>query len=124
VPVKNCTISSPFGFRGGEFHRGLDLAAPQGEPIYASKAGVIIKAEFHPSWGNYVVIQHEDGITALYAHQQEYRVRVGDKIDQGQIIGYVGSTGNSTGSHLHIEFCLDNSLDQSRLIDPEPILFK
>ena len=123
VPVKNYTISSPFGTRGGEFHRGIDLAAPQGEPIYASKAGTVIKAEFHPSWGNVVAIEHEDGTTALYAHQQEYQVEVGDHIKQGQIIGYVGSTGNSTGSHLHFELCLDHSLNQSQLVDPETVLF-
>lgn len=123
VPVKNYTISSPFGTRGGEFHRGLDLAAPQGEPIYASKTGMVVKAEFHPSWGNYVAIEHEDGTTALYAHQQEYQVKVGDKVKQGQIIGYVGSTGNSTGSHLHFELCLDHSLNQSQLVDPETVLF-
>ena len=123
VPVKNYTISSPFGTRGGEFHRGLDLAAAQGEPIYASKAGTVVKAEFHPSWGNYVAIEHEDGTTALYAHQQEYQVKVGDKVKQGQIIGYVGSTGNSTGSHLHFELCLDHSLATDKLINPETVLF-
>lgn len=123
VPLKNYTISSPFGTRGGEFHRGLDLAAPQGEPIYASKAGTVVKAEFHPSWGNVVAIEHEDGTTALYAHQQEYQVKVGDKVEQNQIIGYVGSTGNSTGSHLHFELCLDHSLNQSQLVDPETVLF-
>lgn len=123
VPVKNYTISSPFGTRGGEYHRGIDLAAAQGEPIYASKAGTVIKAEFHPSWGNVVAIEHEDGATALYAHQQEYQVKVGDKVKQGQIIGYVGSTGNSTGSHLHFELCLDHSLSQSQLVDPETVLF-
>ncbi|MBK5132765.1 peptidoglycan DD-metalloendopeptidase family protein, partial [Enterococcus faecium] len=123
VPVKNYTISSSFGTRGGEFHRGIDLAAAQGEPIYASKAGTVVKAEFHPSWGNYVAIEHEDGTTALYAHQQEYQVKMGDKVKQGQIIGYVGSTGNSTGSHLHFELCLDHSLNQSQLVDPETVLF-
>ncbi|EMF0131667.1 peptidoglycan DD-metalloendopeptidase family protein, partial [Enterococcus hirae] len=123
VPLKNYTISSPFGTRGGEFHRGIDLAALQGEPIYASKAGTVVKAEFHPSWGNYVAIEHEDGTTALYAHQQEYQVKVGDKVEQNQIIGYVGSTGNSTGSHLHFELCLDHSLNQSQLVDPETVLF-
>ncbi|MDC4248080.1 peptidoglycan DD-metalloendopeptidase family protein [Enterococcus faecium] len=123
LPVKNYTISSSFGTRGEEFHRGIDLAAPQGEPIFASKAGTVIKAEFHPSWGNVVAIEHEDGTTALYAHQQEYQVKVGDKVKQGQIIGYVGSTGNSTGSHLHFELCLDDSLNQSQLVDPETVLF-
>ncbi|OTN99157.1 hypothetical protein A5804_000643 [Enterococcus faecium] len=123
APVKNYTISSTFGIRGNEFHRGIDLAAAQGEPIYASKAGTVVKAEFHPSWGNVVAIEHEDGTTALYAHQQEYQVKVGDKVKQGQIIGYVGSTGNSTGSHLHFELCLDHSLNQSQLVDPKTVLF-
>ncbi|MDA9462030.1 N-acetylmuramoyl-L-alanine amidase family 4 [Enterococcus mundtii 3F] len=123
TPLKNYTISSPFGFRDGEFHRGLDLAASQGEPIYASKAGIVRKAEFHLSWGNYVAIEHEDGATALYAHQQAYTVKVGDHVAQGQIIGYVGSTGNSTGSHLHFEVSRDSSLNQSQLIDPFALLF-
>lgn len=124
LPVKSYTISSRFGHRDGEYHRGLDLAANHGEPIYAVKEGTIIKSEFHPSWGNYVVIEHSDGMTTLYAHQEMAVVHVGETIRQGQLIGYVGSTGNSTGPHLHIEFCLDNSLNQSRLVDPERILFK
>lgn len=123
IPLKNYTISSLFGEREGEFHRGLDLAASQGEPIYASKAGTVIKAEYHPSWGNVVAIQHEDGTTSLYAHQQEYQVKVDDTVKQGEVIGYVGSTGNSTGSHLHYEICKDNSLIQSQLIDPKEVLF-
>lgn len=123
LPLNNYTISSPFGLRGGEFHRGLDLAADQGEVIHATKAGKVIKAEYHYSWGNYVAIEHEDGSTALYAHQQQYIVKVGDTVSQGQTIGYVGSTGNSTGSHLHLELCQDNSLSQGKLVDPQPILF-
>lgn len=123
VPISNYTISSPFGDRGGEFHRGLDMAAAQGEPIHATKSGTVIKAEYHYSWGNYVAIQHEDGTTALYAHQQQYTVKVGDKLSQSQVIGYVGSTGNSTGSHLHFELCKDNSLSQGMLIDPQSVLF-
>lgn len=67
VPLNNYTISSPFGQRDGEFHRGLDLAAAQGEPIHSTKEGRVIKAEFHYSWGNYIVIQHVDWTTALYA---------------------------------------------------------
>lgn len=123
VPVANYSISSPFGIRGGEFHRGLDMAASQGEPIHASKAGTVVKAEFHPSWGNHVVIQHEDGMTSLYAHQQEYVVHAGDQVKQGQLIGYVGSTGNSSGAHLHLEICRDNSLSQDQLVDPASIIF-
>ncbi|MGM0169310.1 hypothetical protein IGI39_003626 [Enterococcus sp. AZ135] len=123
IPVENYTISSPFGVRGAEFHRGLDMAAGQGEPIYASKAGTITVAEFHYSWGNYVVVEHEDGMTTLYAHQSQYVVKSGDQVEQGQIIGYVGSTGNSTGSHLHFEVCRDGSLSQAQLIDPASVLF-
>lgn len=123
VPVEHYTISSPFGNRGAEFHRGLDLAAAQGEPIHASKAGIVLKAEFHSSWGNHVVIEHADGMTTLYAHQAEYVVKAGDKVEQGQVIGYVGSTGNSTGSHLHMEVCKDGSLSQGMLLDPQHVLF-
>lgn len=124
VPVKNYSISSHFGPRSNEFHRGLDLAAAQGEPILAAKKGKVIIAEFHPSWGNYVVLEHKDGTTTLYAHQQEYQVKVGQQVKQGQTIGYVGSTGNSTGSHLHFEVCSDASLAQLKLIKPETVLFK
>lgn len=124
VPIRNYTISSPYGNRGSEFHRGLDMAARQGEPIHAVKSGTVIKAEYHYSWGNVVAIQHEDGSTALYAHQQQYAVKVGDKVSQSQLIGYVGSTGNSTGSHLHFELCRDSSLDQGMLIDPQTVIFQ
>nr|WP_247651913.1 glucosaminidase domain-containing protein [Enterococcus faecium] len=123
VPLKNYSISSSFGWRGEEFHRGLDMAANQGEPIYASKAGTVIEASYHTLSGNYVTIEHEDGSVALYAHQQEYCVNVGQTVEQGQIIGYVGSTGNSTGPHLHLELALDGSLTKDKLINPETVLF-
>lgn len=123
IPVENYTISSAYGARGGEFHRGLDMAAAQGEPIYASKAGTVTVAEFHYSWGNYVAIEHEEGMTTLYAHQSQYVVKAGDQVEQGQIIGYVGSTGNSTGSHLHFEVCRNASLSQEQLVDPATVLF-
>lgn len=99
------------------------MAAAQGEPIYATRAGKVLTAEFDYSWGNYVVIQHEDGTTALYAHQQQYLVKAGDNVSQGQVIGQVGSTGNSTGAHLHVELCLDSSLSQDKLVvDPQLLL--
>lgn len=123
VPLNHYTISSPYGNRGSEFHRGLDMAANQGEPIHASKKGRVTKAEYHFSWGNVVAIEHEDGMTTLYAHQQQYIVQTGDQVEQGQIIGYVGSTGNSTGCHLHFELCKDNSLSQGILLDPQSVLF-
>lgn len=123
VPLNHYTISSPYGNRGSEFHRGLDMAAGQGEPIHASKKGRVTKAEYHYSWGNVVAIEHEDGMTTLYAHQQQYIVQIEDQVEQGQIIGYVGSTGNSTGSHLHFELCKDGRLSQGMLLDPQNVLF-
>ncbi|MGM0113346.1 glucosaminidase domain-containing protein [Enterococcus sp. DIV0187] len=123
VPLNHYTISSPYGNRGSEFHRGLDMAANQGEAIHASKKGTVTKAEYHYSWGNVVAIEHEDGMTTLYAHQQQYIVQPGDQVEQGQIIGYVGSTGNSTGSHLHFELCKDNSLSQGMLLNPQSVMF-
>lgn len=66
-PVENPVISSMFGPRGDGFHRGVDFAAPLGTPIMASLSGIVIRSEFHPSWGNYVAIEHENGLTTLYA---------------------------------------------------------
>jgi hypothetical protein len=126
VPVKNYQITSGFGYRdfqGGEFHRGLDFGATEGEPIFASKAGEVITSSFHYSWGNHIVIQHEDGMVSLYAHQSKLVAQVGQHVKQGQLIGYVGNTGNSFGAHLHLEICQDASLIQAKLLDPQPILF-
>lgn len=122
LPVKNYSISCPFGNRNGEFHRGIDFATAQREPIYASNTGTVIHAEYHPSWGNYVAIEHEDGTTTLYAHQDEYTVSPREKVEQGQLIGYVGSTRRSTGPHLHFEVCSSSSLVQEHLIDPLEVL--
>lgn len=121
-PVTNFSISSPFGLRGSEFHRGTDFAAASGTPIHASAAGTVVTAAYDPSWGNYVVISHENGMYTLYAHQEHYIVTLGQKVEQDDVIGYVGSTGNSTGSHLHFEVSLDSSLKIDSLIDPLSIL--
>lgn len=123
VPMKNFTITSHYGPRWGAFHRGIDLAAPEGEPIYAAKAGIVTRSEYHFSWGNYVTITHEGGATTLYAHNQRNVATVGQKVKQGELIAYMGSTGHSTGPHLHLELCLDNSLAQDRLVDPYPVFF-
>ena len=123
LPLNDFVVSSPFGMRGSEFHRGIDLAAGEGTPIFASKAGTVLIAEAHYSWGNYVVIQHDNGEVTLYAHQRNYAVSPGQRVEQGETIGFVGSTGNSTGSHLHFELCLDSSLAVERLVDPGTVLF-
>lgn len=122
MPLDSYTVSSEFGIRGTEFHRGIDLAAPTGTPIKAAKSGKVVVADTHYSWGNYVVIQHEDGTTMLYAHQESFVVNVGQQVSQGSVIGFVGSTGNSTGPHLHLEVCTDASLLKTKLFDPRIVL--
>ena len=100
-------VTDPYGYRTNpitgnyQLHNGIDLAANRGTPIYASKTGTVSTAASGYGWGNYVVINHGDGYSTLYAHQDYYIVSEGDTVTQGQVIGYVGSTGNSTGPHLH-----------------------
>ncbi len=86
-------------------HRGVDLAAPTGTPIYAAASGTVIIARmgYNGGFGNYVVIQHGNGTKTLYAHMSKLGTTPGAKVSQGQVIGYVGNTGNSRGAHLHIE---------------------
>ena len=87
----------------GQPHTGLDYACPTGTPILASADGVVIAAQWHDSYGYYVKIQHNDTFATLYGHCSSIAVSVGQTVSQGQTIGYVGSTGNSTGPHLHFE---------------------
>ncbi len=100
-------VSSGFGWRtlGGvrDYHRGIDIPAPYGTPIKASNGGTVVTATGSGSYGNYVVINHGGGKSTLYAHMSSIAVSVNQKVSQGQVIGYVGSTGYSTGNHLHIE---------------------
>ncbi len=84
-----------------ENHNGLDLAAPHGTKIYAADAGTVKIAKRSPSWGNYVTIDHGGGIMTLYAHASALNVTVGQTVKKGDVIAYVGSTGWSTGNHLH-----------------------
>ncbi len=87
-------------------HNGIDLAAPAGNTIYAAAAGTVIvsaNSGWNGGYGNYVVIAHANGTQTLYSHAQSVSVSVGDKVTQGQVIGKVGSTGKSTGAHLHFE---------------------
>lgn len=91
-------------------------------PIHAILAGTVIRSEYHESWGDYVVIEHEKGLTTLYAHNNKNLVVVCQTVFQGEIIASVGSTGNSTGPHLHFAVSLSSSLDQNQLIDPICVL--
>jgi murein DD-endopeptidase MepM/ murein hydrolase activator NlpD len=103
-------ITSPFGYRtdpvtgGTAFHSGLDLGSPCGTPIKAAGTGVVVSAGFNPGgYGNMTLINHGAGLSTLYGHQSSIIVSEGQSVTQGQVIGYVGSTGKSTGCHLHFE---------------------
>lgn len=97
-------------------HYALDIAAKEGTPVVAASAGTVVAAEWDDRHGNLVAIDHGDGLITRYTHLLDYQVEVGDEVDQGQPIGRVGSTGESTGPHLHFELILK--------IDPTPLLNK
>ena len=84
-------------------HKGVDIRANYGASIIASDGGVVTTAGWHYSYGNYVIINHGGGRQTLYAHASSLAVHVGQAVSQGQVIAYVGSTGNSTGNHCHFE---------------------
>ena len=107
VPRSWSRISSPYGWRTlngkREHHNGIDIPASKGTKIYASNGGKVITATWHYSYGNYVIIDHGGGKATLYAHASKLNCKVGDKVKQGDVIAYVGTTGHSTGNHLHFE---------------------
>jgi murein DD-endopeptidase MepM/ murein hydrolase activator NlpD len=96
-------FTSPFGRRWGRLHAGVDLAAPTGTPIYATADGVVTDAGRESGYGNVVRIRHEFGFETVYAHQSKITVKAGQQVSRGVQIGAMGSTGRSTGSHLHYE---------------------
>ena len=107
-PLKSYTLTSAFGMRvhpiSGVYkmHEGVDLSAPQGTPIYAAKSGKVTTTSYQAGGaGYYVSINHGDGFSSIYMHMTHYIVKPGDYVNAGQVIGYVGSTGGSTGPHLH-----------------------
>ena len=107
IPCTYVRLSSPFGYRIHPihgtygFHSGVDLASPSGTPIKATRSGTVTRATYDSGSGYYVSINHGDGFSSSYLHMTHYIVAPGDKVSQGQVIGYVGSTGWSTGPHLH-----------------------
>ena len=96
-------LTSDFGTRWGRLHGGIDMAAPTGTPIYAPADGVVTFAGWSSGYGRLVKIQHEFGIETRYAHQNVIRVEVGQRVSRGDRIGDIGSSGRSTGPHLHYE---------------------
>jgi murein DD-endopeptidase MepM/ murein hydrolase activator NlpD len=96
-------LTSPFGWRWGRIHEGIDLGCPYGAPVVASAAGTIIHSGWLGGYGNLVVIDHGNGIATAYGHNSSIAVTYGQAVGQGQVIAYVGSTGHSTGPHCHFE---------------------
>ena len=111
MPVANFSVSSDFGIRKhpltgkSHFHTGLDLMSETGDDkVFAVKPGIVVMSEYHPQYGNTVVIRHLNGVESLYAHLAKLTVKVGDKVTTESLLGYIGNTGeSSTGKHLHFE---------------------
>ncbi len=123
MPVKDYHYTSGFGYRldpfngGGAIHAGVDMAGARGEPIYASANGVVAKAGVANGYGNLVELTHGHGIETRYGHLSTILVHAGDHVRQGQLIGRMGSTGRSTGTHLHYEIRVDG-----RAVNAKPFL--
>jgi murein DD-endopeptidase MepM/ murein hydrolase activator NlpD len=122
-PVRNIVFSSPFGVRSDPFrgsaamHSGIDLAGPMGSPIYATADGVVSRAGWANGYGNLVELEHGKGIETRYGHLSKILVRPGQRVKRGDLIAKMGSTGRSTGSHLHYEVRLDG-----HAVNPLPFL--
>ena len=115
VPCAYTMVTSRFGGRdaptagASTYHEGVDLGAPEGTPIYASRTGTVTTASYGSAAGYYVKLNHGDGFSSIYMHMTRYTVRSGQAVSAGQVIGYVGSTGVSTGPHLHFGISYNGS---------------
>lgn len=119
LPVDvNYTVSSEFGWRvlwgANDYHLGIDLACAANTAVYAANAGTVVESQYHYSYGNYVLIDHGGGIATLYAHMNDRWVSAGDTVVQGQQIGLVGTTGSSSGYHLHFEVRENGTVTEPR----------
>jgi len=122
-PVNAAFNSSSYGWRidpfngNKAFHEGLDFSAAEGTPIYAAAGGIVTTAERTPDYGNIVKVDHGSGLETRYAHASKLMVKVGDRVEKGQVVALVGSTGRSTGAHLHYEIRLNgNALDPRKYL--------
>ena len=113
MPVDGARTTSNYGMRehpvigGRRAHKGIDLAAPTGTPVYATADGVVQRADRFSSYGLYIAIDHGASLQTRYAHLSRLAVAAGERVKKGEVIGYVGSTGRSTGPHLHYEVRVD-----------------
>jgi len=102
-------VTSPFGWRWGRMHEGIDIGAGYGTPIHAAAGGVVIYCGWEEGYGNFVVIDHGGNLATAYGHQSSIAVTCGQQVSQGQVIGYVGCTGHCFGPHLHFEVRVDGN---------------
>lgn len=113
MPLNNSRLTSGYGMRNHPVlrkrrrHNGVDLAAPTGTPVYATADGVVGRADWFSSYGLYIAIDHGADLETRYAHLSKLAVAAGERVRKGDLIGYVGSTGRSTGPHLHYEVRMD-----------------
>jgi len=123
MPLESARVSSGYGMRDHPVlrkrarHNGIDLAAPTGTPIYATADGTIERANWFSSYGNYIQIDHGNAIETRFGHLSRIVVSDGQKVHKGDLIGYVGSTGRSTGPHLHYEVRI-----AGKPVDPRPFM--
>ncbi len=116
TPTSSYVVTSRYGYRRSGFHTGCDYAAPLGTPIRAAEDGIVTCAEWKGNYGYLVKVQHTGGFETYYAHCSRFACNVGDTVKKGDIIAYVGSTGNSTGPHCHLEIRYDGAT-----IDPQTL---
>ena len=100
-----------------DFHQGLDISTEKGQPVYATADGTVESASFSGDYGNFIVLKHDFGLSTRYGHLSRFNVAPGASVKRGDVIGLVGSTGRSTGAHVHYEV-----LANGRLINPLPLL--
>ena len=124
LPVENARLTSPFGYRTNPvsgnygFHTGVDLAVAENTPVAAAYGGVVTDSGESDVWGKYVLIEHSDGFETYYCHLNDIYAPEGTVLRSGETLGLVGSTGWSTGPHLHFEVRIDGVR-----VDPEPLVF-
>lgn len=112
---------NPFGGRTYEFHSGMDIDGEKGDIVVAPAGGVVTKASWQGGYGNMIEVDHGNGLISRYAHLSKIDVEVGNQVARGELMGFVGSTGRSTGPHLHYELRLnDKPINPRRFLPPEP----